>query len=379
MRVSNSKVTVGSLEEEPGGSLLLEKDWLTLYRNSIKNIEELSRHIPLDEQEKKSLSEVCDIYHMRITDYFLSLIKNPLDKEDPIRRQCIPDVREIKEDIHESIDPLGEEKTSPVRSIVHRYPDRVLFIITNRCFIYCRHCTRKRLWKKNIPEPNLKDIEDGLDYIKKHSKIREVIVSGGDPFTLSNERLNYILCSLSKIKNVEVIRVGTRAPVVSPSRIDNALCCILAKYDNLWLNTQFNHPKEITPQSISACKRLQRCGIPISNQAVLLKGINDNPHIMIELCHKLQKIRVRPYYLFQCDAVVGVSHFRTSVWRGIEIIEKMRGHTGGMCIPTFVIDGEDGKGKIPLGPQYLISLTAEGLILRNYNNEVFFYYNPKEL
>jgi len=367
------------LEEEPGGSLLLEKDWLTLYRNSIKNIEELSRHIPLDEQEKKSLSEVCDIYHMRITDYFLSLIKNPLDKEDPIRRQCIPDVREIKEDIHESIDPLGEEKTSPVRSIVHRYPDRVLFIITNRCFIYCRHCTRKRLWKKNIPEPNLKDIEDGLDYIKKHSKIREVIVSGGDPFTLSNERLNYILCSLSKIKNVEVIRVGTRAPVVSPSRIDNALCCILAKYDNLWLNTQFNHPKEITPQSISACKRLQRCGIPISNQAVLLKGINDNPHIMIELCHKLQKIRVRPYYLFQCDAVVGVSHFRTSVWRGIEIIEKMRGHTGGMCIPTFVIDGEDGKGKIPLGPQYLISLTAEGLILRNYNNEVFFYYNPKEL
>jgi lysine 2,3-aminomutase len=205
-----------------------------------------------------------------------------------------------------------------------------------------------------------------------------VIVSGGDPLTLPTEKIDYILSMLSDIKSIEVIRIGTRAPVVFPQRIDDNLCKVLEKYENLWLNTQFNHPSEITTQSILACKRLQRCGIVISNQSVLLKGVNDNVGTMLELCHKLQNIRVRPYYLYQCDPVVGAHHFRTSIWRGIDILENMRGHTSGMCIPTFVVDGIDGKGKIPINPNYVLSVSPDGLTLRNYKNETLFYFNPKE-
>jgi lysine 2,3-aminomutase len=358
-------------------SLTLESDWLSAYKNSIKSVDELSRYIPLEDQEKKVIKQVCKLFHMRVTEYYLSLIQNPYNLEDPIRKQCIPDVREIKEDLYQKLDPLGEEKTSPTRCLVYRYPDRALLLVTNSCFTYCRHCTRKRLWHKSCCEPTLRDIQDALSYVKKHPSIREIIVSGGDPLTLPTQRLDYILSLIANIESVEVIRIGTRAPVVLPQRIDEELCHTLEKYPNLWINTQFNHPREITTYAEEACRKLQRLGIPISNQSVLLRGINDEPEVMKRLCQKLQRIRVRPYYLFQCDAVVGASHFRTSVWKGIEIIEKMRGHTSGMCIPTFVVDGEDGKGKIPLSPQYLLSTTSEGIILRNHNNETFFYFNPK--
>jgi len=377
---------IESLDEEPGGSdsaeckteITSEENWHASYRNSIKNIEDLARFILIPEEDRPLVKQAIKTFHIRIPLYYLSLIKDLNDLDSPIRRQCVPSIEEIKGEIHEKIDPLGEEKTSPAPCLVHRYPDRALLIVTGRCFMYCRHCTRKRLWRSRIPEPTLKDIDLALSYVRQNRQIREVIVSGGDPLTLPTEKIDYILSSVAGLKNVEVIRIGTRAPVVLPQRIDDNLCRVLEKYENLWINTQFNHPDEITPQAISACKKLQRCGIVLSNQSVLLKGVNDDIETMIELCQRLQSIKVRPYYLYQCDPVVGAHHFRTSILRGIDILENMRGHTSGMCIPTFVVDGIDGRGKIPIGPNYVLSQSPEGLTLRNYKNETFFYYNPKE-
>lgn len=377
---SKKELPIDSQKEEPGGQTqesFIEQNWQTSSKNAIRSIDDLVTFYPALKDDRTALKQVVRTFHMRIPHYYLSLVVNPADASDPIRRQCIPSVDEIQESVYEDIDPLGEEKTSPTPCLVHRYPDRALLLVTSRCFMYCRHCTRKRLWQKNIPEPSLKDLEISLTYVKENKQIREVVVSGGDPLTLGTERLDYILSSLSKIHSLEVIRIGTRAPVVLPSRIDESLCRTLDKYENLWINVQFNHPREVTEASISACKKLQRCGIPLSNQSVLLKGVNDSVEVMTELCHRLQSIRVRPYYLYQCDPVVGASHFRTSVWKGIELIEKMRGHTSGMCIPHFVVDGPEGRGKIPLGPQYLLSASDDMITLRNYKNEIFTYYNPK--
>ncbi|HNX90405.1 MAG TPA: KamA family radical SAM protein [Candidatus Omnitrophota bacterium] len=363
--------------EKVSNNLLSEANWQTAAKNSIQSVDNLANYVNLGKEELPVLKQVAKLFHVRATHYYLSLIEDPYDTEDPIRKQAVPAVEELKEDIHEKMDPLAEEKTSPFSCLVHRYPDRALLIVTSRCFMYCRHCTRKRIWREKITEPTLRDIDKALGYVKDNTQIREVVISGGDPFTLSTERLDCILAAVSKCTNVEVVRIGTRAPVVLPQRIDDNLCKVLEKYDNLWINVQFNHPREITPESAEACRKLQKCGIPVSNQSVLLKGINDSPEIMMELCHKLQSIRVRPYYLFQCDPVVGASHFRTSIWEGIHIMEKMRGHTGGMCVPTFVVDGIDGKGKIPLSPNYLVSTSDDSVTLRNYKNEVFDYYNPK--
>lgn len=382
------KKSGSAIEEDPGGGnneiekskkeILIDENWHAAYKNSLRSVDDLAQYLALNKTEKTSLTQVLRNYHMRIPAYYFSLIKNITDQNDPVRKQCIPSVDEIREEIHETIDPLGEEKTSPSSCLVHRYPDRVLLLVTGKCFMYCRHCTRKRLWKSKTSEPTLGDIDEALQYVTKNSHIREVIVSGGDPLTLSTERIDYILSSLSGIKNIEVIRIGTRAPVVLPQRVDDDLCAALGKYKNLWINVQFNHPAEITAESAYACRKLQKCGIPMSNQSVLLKGINDDSRVMLELCHKLQEIRVRPYYLFQCDPVVGASHFRTPVWKGVDIIEKMRGHTSGMCVPTFVVDGIDGKGKVPLGPDYLVSRLDDGVILRNYNHELFYYHSPKD-
>lgn len=357
---------------------MTDEDWRIACKNSITTMSELADVMPLKTEEKAGLTQVAKTYHMRVTQYFLSLIQDLSDPQDPIRRQCIPSIEEIRGGVHESIDPLGEEKTSPFPCLVHRYPDRVLLLVTGRCFMYCRHCTRKRLWRHKTPEPTLKDIDQALDYVKAHKQIREVVVSGGDPLTLPTEKIDYILAKISAIDTVEAVRIGTRTPVVMPSRIDEALCEVLEKHDNLWINVQFNHPREITPQSTEACRKIQKCGIPMNNQAVLLKGINDDPEIIKELCQKLQSIRVRPYYLFQCDPVVGAYHFITSVWKGVEVIENLRGHTSGMCVPQFVIDGVEGKGKVPIGPNYLVSMSPEGVTLRNYRNETFFYHNSQE-
>ncbi len=351
--------------------------WQTAYAHSIKNIKELTKKLPFYPEELNTLQKVEKEFHLRIPEYYLSLIRDKSDHTDPVYKQCVPSPEEIAGDIHEEIDPLGEVKKEATPFLIHRYKDRVLLLVTGRCFMYCRHCTRKRLWKGKNAEPTLKDIEESLEYVKKNKQIREIVVSGGDPLTLPTERLDYILSAISKIDNVEVMRIGTRAPVVYPERIDESLCRSLEQYDGLWINVQFNHPNEITPESTEACRKLQRAGIPISNQSVLLKGINDDPEVMKELCHKLQSIRVRPYYLFQCDPVVGATHFRTSIFKGVDIMEKMRGHTSGMCIPTFVVDGIDGRGKIPVGPNYVLSTSDEALTLRNYAYDVFEYYNPK--
>lgn len=365
------------VEEEPGSSCVrtnrVEVKWITQYKSSIKNIDELSKFLPFKEDEKLSLKQVEEIYPMRIPHYYLSLVKDILDVNDPVRKQCVPSAGELTQERNEDMDPLTERAMSPVPCLVHRYPDRALLLVTGCCFMYCRHCTRKRLWGKDKVDPSLDDIKAALDYIKANKRIREVIISGGDPFILSTERLDYILSSVAAIDNIEVIRIGTRAPVVIPQRVDRNLCAMLKKYSNLWVNVQFNHFNEITEESAAACAKLIRCGIPVSNQSVLLKGINDSPEAMTKLCQKLQSIRVRPYYLFQCDLVVGTSHFRTPVSQGIEIIEKMRGYTSGMCVPTFVVDGVKGKGKVPLQPDYLVSLTAQGAVLRSYSGEVFEY------
>ncbi|MFA6281047.1 MAG: KamA family radical SAM protein, partial [Candidatus Omnitrophota bacterium] len=255
---------VDSLDEEPEGcaaGTLDQSSWHIAYTNSLKNTEDLSRFIPISEAEKPILKQVIKTFHMRIPLYYLSLVKNLTNPHDPIRKQCIPSIEEIEREVHEKIDPLGEEKNSPAPCLVHRYPDRALLIVTGRCFMYCRHCTRKRLWRSRIPEPTLKDIDLALTYVKENKEIREVIVSGGDPLTLPTEKIDYILSSLKSIKNIEVVRIGTRAPVVFPQRIDENLCKVLEKYENLWINTQFNHPREITSQSALACKKLQRCGI----------------------------------------------------------------------------------------------------------------------
>ncbi|RJP58653.1 MAG: KamA family radical SAM protein [Candidatus Auribacter fodinae] len=344
---------------------------------AFNSIEQLDKLIFIKDDEKSALKEVEKRYHMLVTNYYLSLIKNPLDENDPIRLQCIPHVNELNDTLEASIDPLGEKDMSPVSCLVHRYPDRALLLVTGTCFMYCRHCTRKRLWESGCTGPMpLDEIQEAVNYVRNNTSIREIIVSGGDPLTLPTERLDYILSLVSDIPHIEVIRIGTRAPVVFPQRVDAGLAKALEKYNRLWINVQFNHPNEVTPESAEACRRLQKCGIPLSNQSVLLKGINDDPAIMIELCHKLQNIRVRPYYLFQCDPVIGASHFRTSVFKGIEIMEHMRGHTSGMCIPVFVIDGPEGKGKIPVGPNYVLSMAPDKLILRNYKFQVFDYENP---
>jgi len=347
-----------------------------LPKNSISAIEQLSSFIKFDSTAQKALSEIVKQYHMLITPYYFSLIKDLNDENDPIRKQCIPALEELFDNPTEKIDPLSEKEASVTNILVHRYPDRVLLIVTSKCFMYCRHCTRKRLWQKNNVEPTLTEIQTSLDYVRKNEKIREIIISGGDPLTLNPERLDWILEEASNIPHIQVIRIGTRAPVVFPERITRSLCRILGKCNKLWVNVQFNHPAEITAESIEACRKIQKLGIPMSNQTVLLKGINDTLQIMKELCQKLQAIRVRPYYIFQCDEVVGASHFRTSAFKGIEILENMRGHTSGMCVPTFVIDGPDGKGKIPVGPQYMISMSPTKLTLRNYNNDVIEYHNP---
>jgi lysine 2,3-aminomutase len=274
-------------------------------------------------------------------------------------------------------DPLGEKRDSVVPGLVHRYPDRVLMVLTDICPMLCRHCTRKREWHNGGWVRTPVEIRNMLDYIRRHRNVRDVILSGGDPLTLSTHRLEEVISKVRQIDHVEIIRIGTRFPVVLPHRIDNELCDMLSKYGPIWLNTQFNHPKEITEESAAACNRLLRAGIPVNNQSVLLRGINDDVHTQIKLCNGLLKIKVRPYYLYQCDEVRGTEHLRTPVETGLKIIDGMRGRTSGLAIPTFVIDLPDGGGKVPLQPNYVLTQTKEELVLRNYQGRFVWYRNPK--
>ena len=354
------------------------QDWKWQMSHRVKTLEPLARILNLKPHQVARYKRLIDIYHYSITPYYLSLVSLD-DLHDPIAKQCLPDPRELELQIVGDNDPLNEEKDMPVPGLVHRYPDRVLAVITDMCAMYCRHCTRKRMWCEGEKGAvTLNDLARMVHYVRTTPEVREVIISGGDPLTVNMDQLDWFLGELGMISHLEVIRIGTRVPVVLPMKITSDLTDMLSSHRPLWINIQVNHPREITEDMRNACDRILRAGIPLSNQSVLLRGINDSAETMSKLSHALQRIMVRPYYLFQCDPVRGVEHFRTSIWKGIEIIEKMRGFTGGLCVPTFVVDAPGGGGKIPLQPFYLLSASDRDVLLRNYEGRIIQYYNPGE-
>ncbi|NLY66144.1 MAG: lysine 2,3-aminomutase [Tissierellia bacterium] len=351
-------------------------DWQWQVRNRITDVETLSRIINLTEEERESIGKVLNKFRMGITPYYASLM-DPDDPQDPIRKQAVPSIMETHKSSADLLDPLAENEDSPVPGLTHRYPDRVLFLITDQCAMYCRHCTRRRFAGQRDSEAPKDRIDRGIEYIKNTPQVRDVLLSGGDAFLVSDSKLEYIISRLREIPHVEIIRIGTRTPVVMPMRITDNLVNMLKKYHPIWLNTHFNHPREVTPEAAEACRKLADAGIPLGNQSVLLRGINDCPNIMKELVHKLVKIRVRPYYIYQCDLSTGIEHFRTKVSKGIEIIEALRGHTSGYAVPTFVVDAPGGGGKIPVMPQYVISQSPTKIVLRNYEGVITTYTEPQ--
>jgi len=352
-------------------------DWKWHFRNRITTVDRLNEYIPLSVEEQTQLRLVSMRYPLSVTPYYLSLI-NPDDPDDPIRKQAIPSILELTMSGMGLEDPLAEKEDSVVPGLVHRYPDRALMVLTDICPMLCRHCTRKREWRHGGWVRTDSEIEAMLEYLRRNDNIRDVIISGGDPLTLSTSHLESVISKVRKIKHVEIIRIGTRFPVVLPQRIDDELCTMLSKYSPIWLNTHFNHPREITPEAAEACDRLLRSGVPVNNQSVLLRGVNDTVETMLRLCQGLLRIKVRPYYLFQCDEVQGTEHLRTPVETGVEIIEGMRGHTSGLAVPTFVVDLPQGGGKVPLQPNYVLAHTEDELVLRNYQNRIFHYRNPDQ-
>ncbi|MFZ3173031.1 MAG: lysine 2,3-aminomutase [Carboxydocellales bacterium] len=351
------------------------KDWRWQLSNRITSAEQLREVIELTPTEEQGVKHCLKTLRMAITPYYANLMdsNNP---NCPIRKQAVPTTYETQKSNYDLHDPLHEELDSPVQGITHRYPDRVLLLVTDQCSMYCRHCTRRRLAGNTDKSLPMRQIEAAINYIRKTPVIRDVLISGGDPLCLSDRNLEHILAGLRAIPHVEVIRIGSRTPVVLPQRITDELVQMLARYHPLWLNTHFNHPRELTPESIAACTKLVNAGIPLGNQSVLLKGINDCPQLMKNLVQGLVKTRIRPYYMYQCDLSEGIEHFRTSVSRGIEIIELLRGHTSGFAVPTYVIDAPGGGGKIPVNPQYLISQSQNKVLLRNYEGIISTYSEP---
>lgn len=376
-----------NLEEEPPSTSArrrffghipdsLWNDWKWHFRNRITTIDQLASYIPLTAEEQANLKLVTIKYPLAITPYYLSLI-DPADPNDPVRRQAVPALDEITLTGIGSEDPLEERRDSVVPGLVHRYPDRVLMVLTDICPMLCRHCTRKREWRHGSWVRTPAQVEAMLDYIRNHKAVRDVVISGGDPLTLSTPHLESVISRLRQIEHVEIIRIGSRFPVVLPQRIDDELCAMLSKYGPIWLNTHFNHYREITPESAAACDRLVRSGVPVNNQSVLLRGINDTVEIQSKLCQGLLKIKVRPYYLFQCDEVEGTEHLRTPLETGLKIIEGMRGYTSGLAVPTFVIDLPQGGGKVPVQPNYILAQTGDELLVRNYRGHIYHCHNPR--
>lgn len=349
----------------------LWNDWKWQLRNSITTTEDLRKIIRLSEKEIMALNNLKGRLPLRITPYFASLIYNT-KPSNPLRRIVVPVVEELIQTPEEKADPLHETSSSPVKGVVHRYPDRVLFTVTQVCSAYCRYCTRSHSVGK-LDKLGRTDYEKAFDYIRSHTEIRDVLISGGDPLTMSDEILDYILRNIRNIPHVEIIRIGTRVPVVLPQRITDNLISILRKYHPLFISLHFSHPDEITKECAEACNKLADGGFPLGSQTVLLKGINDDVKVMKELFHKLLMIRVRPYYLYQCDLIPGSSHFRTSVKKGIEIIRGLRGFTSGYAVPQFVVDAPGGGGKIPLLPDYVVEHTNEKIVLRNYMGTICEY------
>ncbi len=347
-------------------------DWKWQFRNRISNPQMLERVVSLSAEEREGLRVGEDMFRLGITPHYATLL-DPRDPRCPIRRQAVPHRSEAVVADFESADPLCEDADSPVPGLTHRYPDRVLLLVTHECALYCRYCTRRRIVGDHeaITPPML---EQAFAYIQAHAEIRDVLISGGDPLALSDRRLESIIARLRAIAHVEIIRIGTRMPVVMPQRITTDLVAMLRRYHPLWLNTHFNHPLELRPAvTRAAMERLADAGIPTGNQSVLLRGINDCPVIMRELLHELVKVRCRPYYLYHCDLSEGLSHFRTSVETGVAIIEALRGHTSGYAIPTFVVDAPGGGGKIPVTPDYVLGREGERLSMRNFAGKTFVY------
>lgn len=352
-------------------------DWRWQISNRLTTFEELEKVVNLTNEEREGVKRCLKTLRMAVTPYYATLM-NAGDENCPVRRQAVPTVMETLVSNSDMSDPLHEGMDSPVPGLTHRYPDRVLLLITDQCSMYCRHCTRRRFAGQDDRAMPLKNIKRAIEYIKSNKEIRDVLLSGGDALCVSDGILDYILENIRAIKHVEVIRIGTRAPVVMPQRITPELCSILKKHHPVWINTHFNHPKEITDESKKACQMLADAGVPLGNQSVLLKGINDCPYIMKKLVHELVMMRVRPYYLYQCDLSEGIEHFRTSVSAGVEIIEMLRGHTSGFSVPTFVVDAPGGGGKIPVNPQYVVSQSPEKLILRNFEGVICSYAEPED-
>lgn len=350
-------------------------DWKWQIRNRLETLDDLRKFVSLTAEEEKGVAETLKTLRMAITPYYLTLIDfdNP---NDPVRCQAIPLELEVHRSKADLLDPLAEDADSPVPGLTHRYPDRVLFLVTDQCSMYCRHCTRRRFAGQTDAAVKKEQIDAGIEYIRQHPEVRDVLLSGGDALLISDKMLEYIISNLRDIEHVEIIRIGSRAPVVMPQRITDDLVNMLKKYHPVWLNTHFNHPNEITEESAAACARMANVGIPLGNQSVLLRGVNDCVHTMRKLVHELVKIRVRPYYIYQCDLSMGLEHFRTSVSKGIEIIEGLRGHTSGYCVPTFVVDAPGGGGKIPVMPNYVISSNEKRIILRNYEGVITTYEQP---
>lgn len=353
-------------------------DWKWQVRNRVSSVEELKKIVNLTAKEEEDINAVVKNFRLGITPYYASLM-DPDDPRCPVRMQAVPVIAETHRSEADMLDPLHEDEDSPAPGLTHRYPDRVLFLITDQCSMYCRHCTRRRLAGETDAARSMEDIDACLDYIRKTPQVRDVLLSGGDCLLVDDDVLEYIMKSLREIPHVEIVRLGTRTPVVMPMRITDELVNMLKKYHPVWLNTHFNHSKEITPEATEACRKLADAGVPLGNQSVLLRGVNDCPHIMRDLVHDLVRIRVRPYYIYQCDLSLGIEHFRTPVAKGIEIVEGLRGHTSGYAVPTFVVDAPGGGGKIPVMPQYLISQSPNKVILRNYEGVITTYTEPEDL
>lgn len=351
-------------------------DWKWQFRNRIASVEALSKLTPLSLHNQVNMTLVTNKYPIAITPYYFCLINHD-DPSDPVGRQALPAFDEIALTGILSEDPLEEARDSVVPGLVHRYPDRVLMVITDICPMLCRHCTRKREWRRGSWVRPPEEINRIIAYIRDNPAIRDVIISGGDPLTLATRHLESIISKIREIDHVEIIRIGTRVPVVLPQRIDEELCNMLEKYGPIWLNTHFNTANELTDEARAACDRIIRHGIPVNNQSVLLAGVNDSVKAQMKLSHGLLKAKIRPYYLFQADEVEGTEHLRTTVEKGLRIIEGMRGHTSGLGIPTYVIDLPGGGGKVPLQGSYLVSRSGSQLVFKNYKGETYRYHNPR--
>lgn len=350
-------------------------NWIWQQQKRIKTLEQLEQVIHVTDDERKAFEQSNSMFHMGITPYYASLM-DPDDPNCPVRLQSVPQLGELNILPDDLEDPLAEERDMPVPGVTHRYPDRVLFYTTHNCPVYCRHCTRKRKVSDPSSSAANKQLEEGLKYISEHKEIRDVVISGGDPLSNSDDRLEYILSRLRAMDHIEVFRLGTRNLVTLPQRVTEKFASMLTKYHPVFVHTHYNHPKECTQEAFDTCTRLADAGCVIHNQMVLLKGVNDDPKIVKELNHKLLMMRVRPYYIFQCDLSQGISHFRTPVEKGIEIIENLRGWTSGMAVPQFVIDAPGGGGKIPLLPKYVVKHEGKKWVLRNYANKEFEYIEP---